>query len=162
MRNFPSVEPIGRVGSYGSIIAQLESWKSSYSLNSEGHFSHEYFTERLEIYTKVIFSEHQRIEEGDLILFYIFVEHDMKNDVSPPKIVSTFEKIVSTFDRSKKCRTAYLSVHKSFLDNFRFLINSGIKPYIAVSYLNREEEKDIAITGLYLESEVEIDDFRTC
>ena len=94
-------------GSYGSIIAQLENWKSSYSLNSEGHFSGEYFRERLEIYTKVIFSEHKRIEEGDLILFYIFVEHDMENSVSLPKIVSVF-------DRKKKCRTAYLSVHKSF------------------------------------------------
>ena len=142
-------------GSYGSIIAQLESWKSSYSLNSEGHFSGEYFRERLKIYTKVIFSEHKRIEEGDLILFYIFVEHDMKNSVSLPKIVSVF-------DRKKKCRTAYLSVHKSFLDNFRFLINAGIKPYIAISYLNREEEKDIAITNLQLESEVIIDEYRTC
>ena len=75
---------------------------------------------------------------------------------------------LSVFDCKKKCRTAYLSVHKSFLDifrfldNFRFLINAGIKPYIAISYLNREEEKDIAITNLHLESEVIIDEYRTC
>ena len=142
-------------GTYGSIITQLEKWNSSYLLYSENKYSDEYFREHFEIFTKVIFSEHKRIEVGDLIRFYVLVEHDMKNSVTPPKIISVF-------DRSKKCRTAYLSVHKSFLDNFRFLVNSKIKPYFAISYLNREVEKDIAITSLYLESEVEIDDFRTC
>ena len=142
-------------GSYGSIIAELEKWSSSYSLYSEDKYSDEYFLEHFEIFTKVIFSEHKRIEVGDLIRFYVFVEHDMKNSVTPPKILSVF-------DRSKKCRTAYLTVHKSFLDNFRFLVNNGIKPYFTISYLNREVEKDIAITGLYVESEVEIDNFRTC
>ena len=140
---------------YGSVITQLENWETSYHLSSEEKHSDEYFNERLELFTKVIFSEHKRIEEGDKIKFYVVVEHNMKNSVNPPKFISSF-------DRSKKCRTAYLIVHKSFLDNFRFLINSGIKPYIAVSYLIDEERKDIKITSLNLESSVEIDDYRTC
>ena len=140
---------------YGSIITQLENWETSYYLSSEGKHSDEYFNERLELFTKVIFSEHKRIEEGDKIKFYVVVEHNMKNSVKPPKFISSF-------DHSKKCRTAYLIVHKSFLDNFRFLISSGIKPYIVVSYLIDEERKDIKITSLNLESSVEIDDYRTC
>ena len=139
---------------YGSIITQLETWESSYYLSSEGQHSDEYFNEHLELFTKVIFSENKRIKEGDSIKFYVVVEHDMENRVKPPKHVSCF-------DRSKKCRTAFLAVHKTFIDNFRFLINCGIKPYISVLY-SIDENSYINITSLYLTSSVEIDEYRTC
>ncbi len=139
---------------YGSIITKLEKWESSYCLHSEGKYYDEYFCENLELFARVIFSEHKRIVKDDLIRFYIVIEHDMKNSIKPPKYVSSF-------DRSKKCRTAYLTVHKSFIDNFRFLINNGIMPYLAVSYLNRKQEKDIMITSFDMETNVIIDDYRT-
>lgn len=139
---------------YGSIITKLEKWESSYCLHSEGKHYDEYFSENLELFARVIFSEHKRIVKDDLIRFYIVVEHDMKNSIQPPKYVSSF-------DRSKKCRTAYLTVHKSFIDNFRFLINNGIMPYLAISYLNRKQEKDIMITSFDMETSVIIDDYRT-
>ena len=78
----------------------------------------------------------------------------MKNSVPTPKYVSIFS-------RSKKCRTAYLSVHKSFLENFRFLITNDIRPYFVCFYLNRTDKRDIAITSFDLESNVDIDDYRT-
>ncbi len=139
----------------GSILTQLESWESTYFLSSEGRHHDKYFNEHLELFTKVTFSEHRGVEEGDLIKFYIIVEHDMQTSVNPPKYVSSF-------NHSKKCRTAYVAVHKSFLDNFRFLISCGKKPYIAVFYLVDKESRYINITSLDLVSSAEINDYRTC
>lgn len=45
--------------SYGSVISQLESRKTFYIFSSEDEYSNNYFEENIELYAKVIFSEHK-------------------------------------------------------------------------------------------------------
>lgn len=138
-----------------TIITQLESWETSYSVNSEESIGDYYFDEHLEIFANVIYSENKKIKMGDVLHFYIFIYHDLEALPSKPKLVSVF-------NHSKNDRTATFGVHPTFLENFKFLVNQNIKPYFPLTCKNDIEKRDILIEHFNIESNVIIDDYKTC
>ena len=79
-----------------SIVAQLEDWQLSYNLSSEKSWRDSYFSELLEISAKVLYSENKKIPVYRIINFYIVVEHNMKNYIDKPKLVSVFNNCIAS------------------------------------------------------------------
>ncbi|MBR2430791.1 hypothetical protein IKB17_04960 [bacterium] len=135
-----------------SIVAQLEDWQLSYNLSSEKSWRDSYFSELLEISAKVLYSENKKIPVYSIINFYIVVEHNMKNYIDKPKLVSVF-------NNSRKERRCGLTVHPSFLDNFKFLVTQNIKPYFRLTCINNIPEREIDILSFDMESYINISEY---
>ena len=76
----------------------------------------------------------------------------MKNYIDKPKLVSVF-------NNSRKERRCGLTVHPSFLDNFKFLVTQNIKPYFRLTCINNIPEREIDILSFDMESYINISEY---
>ena len=134
------------------VVAQLETWQLSYNLSSEESWPDSYFSELLEVSAKVLYSGNKKIPVDSIINLYIVVYHNMKNFVDKPKLVSVF-------NNSRKERKCGLTVHPSFLDSFKFLINQNLKPYFRLSCINNIQKREIDVLDFDMESFIDISEY---